>query len=321
MVVVSTVVAAAASPAPIMGRSGVVVARRWNVCLVALVSIISALGLFGTGKAERFKEVFVYQPENDDTWQLGCSREKSRMVRRVLNDYVFPHLAKAKVNFTTSCPLARERDMYLEHEEHKQKFRASYWKSLYSNKIFKSEYFIDQHMENRHMDKIPKTADVCLAQYCDAFLCDQYAYRYYDVEDGRQRLKHRFVRKPCYENNLASAQDMCNHLLEGCFKDFVFWGEQAKGGLQGGGTGLGQKTHPLYNFFKSNVCDLLTCRTHHKLLSTLNSKRPNRFRVLYITFGVVAFLLLVSYYIVVFLSWMERKQKPDLIRRRNRKRD
>mmetsp|Transcript_10041 Transcript_10041/g.18940 ORF Transcript_10041/g.18940 Transcript_10041/m.18940 type:complete len:293 (+) Transcript_10041:154-1032(+) len=259
-----------------------VLAQSWAFC--------SCLG------EERFKEVVIYTPENDDNWQRNCSREKSRMVRKVLDEFIFPHLEKAKFNLSASCPLARERDMYYEHESHKQKFRASYWKSLYSNKIFKSEYFIDQHMENRHMDKIPSTADLCLADYCQVFLCDEFAYRYYEGEGPRSRLKHKFARKPCEELGMVSAQSECKELLASCF-----------GGKQF-----------LYDFFKGSVCDMLTCRSFHKLLKNLNRRRPDRFRAIYFTSAVVAFLVLVSYYLVVFLSWMERKQQPDLRRRKNR---
>ena len=53
-----------------------------------------------------------------------------------------------------------------------------------------------------------------------------------------------------------------------------------------------------------------------RLLPNLNAKRPNRYRVLYITFSVVLLLLLLSYYLVVAFSWLERKQRPDLRRRR-----
>ena len=297
--------------------------RRIAATLALVPFLFCCLGVV---HAERFKEVFVYKPENDDGWQLPCSREKSRMVRGVLNDYIFPHLAVSEVNFTSSCPLSRVRDLYYEHEINKQKFRASYWKSLYSNKIFKSEYFADQHMENRHMDKIPASADVCLAEYCDPLLCDEYAYRFYDVEDARRKLKNRFTKKPCYEDTMARAQDQCMTLLETCFRDFTPAGstpqEQTKASSSRSKSltaDLNKAQHQLYSFFKLNVCDMLTCRSFHKMMPNLNRKRPNRLRVLYVTFGVVAFLLLLSYYLIVFMTWMERTQKPDLKRRRNRK--
>jgi hypothetical protein len=317
-------------------------AQRRVVAVLALLLFCCCFSIVVV-RAERFKEVFVYTPENDDEWQLPCSREKSRMVRGVLNDYIFPHLAVAELNFTFSCPLSRERDLYYEQEANKQKFRASYWKSLYSNKIFKSEYFADQHMENRHMDKIPASADVCLAQYCDPLLCDEHAYRFYDVEDSRRKLRNRFTKRPCYETSMARAQDQCINLLETCFKDFISskdaaaaaaaaasGGEEAdetqKKKKNGNGNSkslaeMKKAQQHLYTFFKANVCDMLTCRTFHKLIPNLNRKRPNRLRVLYVTFGVVAFLLLLSYYLIVLMTWMERKQKPDLKRRRKTKKD
>merc|ERR1712228_1003387 len=110
--------------------------------------------------------------------------------------------------------------------------------------------------------------------------------------------------RPCYEDAMQEAQQTCMNLLESCFRGFI----AAASAQQ-----QTRKENPqLYKFFKQNVCDMLTCRSFHKLIPNLNAKRPNRFRVLYITFAVVAFLLLLSYYIVVLMTWMERKQQPDL---------
>lgn len=215
--------------------------RREKILGLAVV-LVALLGST-TVAAERFKEVVVYKPEHDGEWKLNCSREKSRMVRKVLNELIFPHMARAKANFTMSCPLAPQRDLYYEHEIHKQKFRSSYWKSLYSNKIFKSEFFIDQHMENRHMDKIPPTADVCLGETCSVFLCDAYALDHYEQMGRNLRMKSQFARKPCEAGAMASAQSECRGLLDACFGD------------------LDPK---LFVFFKRNVCDMLTCRDFHR---------------------------------------------------------
>ncbi|QDZ20774.1 hypothetical protein HOP50_04g32960 [Chloropicon primus] len=273
--------------------------ERSAVTVVAVLVLIAAAAPVALA-VDRHKEVVVYTPENDSDWKLKCSREKSRMVRRVLNEFVFPHLAKAQVNFTLSCPLATQRDVYYEHEANKQKFRASYWKSLYSNKIFKSEHFIDQHMENRHMDKIPATADVCLADRCDVFLCDEYALSFYEALGlPQKRMRSKFVKKPCDDGAMGSAQNECRRLLETCFRDL----ERPK----------------LYEFFEQNVCSRLECKSFHTILPNLNSQRPDRYRVLYITFSVIVALILLSYYIVVFLTWSERRQRPDLRKRRIRK--
>ena len=268
--------------------------------LASSVAFIVLVTLASTVAAARHKEAVQYNPENDDDWELPCSREKSRMVRRGLSEFVQPHLDRAGVNFTSACPLSATRDLYYEHESHKQKYRASYWKCLYSNKIFKSEFHLDKHFENRYMDRIPSTADTCVADYCKVFLCDEYAYTFYDALGiPRSRMRGRFVHTPCSESVMAAAQGECRELLESCFR------------------GLGPKG--LREFFDESVCQKLTCGSFHTMLSGLNKQRPGRYRVLYVTFAVLVALALLSYYLVVLLSWFERRTRPDLVRRRRAK--
>ena len=59
-----------------------------------------------------------------------------------------------------NCPFDRSKDMYSEHEKHKEVVRRTQYKSLYSDKTFYNEYYVDKHMDNRHMDKVPPGADV-----------------------------------------------------------------------------------------------------------------------------------------------------------------
>ena len=80
----------------------------------------------------------------------ACSRERSRHARAVLDEFFHPVVDKNRFELPPACPFARAKDMYLEHERHKEVVRRTQYKSLYSDKTFKSEYYVDKHMDNRH---------------------------------------------------------------------------------------------------------------------------------------------------------------------------
>ena len=84
----------------------------------------------------------------------ACSRERSRHARAVLDEFFHPVVDKNRFELPPACPFARAKDMYLEHERHKEVVRRTQYKSLYSDKTFKSEYYVDKHMDNRYSDKI-----------------------------------------------------------------------------------------------------------------------------------------------------------------------
>ena len=88
----------------------------------------------------------------------ACSRERSRHARAVLDDFFHPLVEDNAYDLPSTCPFDRSKDMYLEHERHKEVVRRTQFRSLYSDKVFKSEYYVDKHMDNRHMDKIPAPA-------------------------------------------------------------------------------------------------------------------------------------------------------------------
>ena len=85
----------------------------------------------------------------------ACSRERSRHARGVLDDFFHPVADRNRYRLPPNCPFDRSKDMYLEHEKHKEVVRRTQYKSLYSDKTFYNEYYVDKHMDNRHMDKVP----------------------------------------------------------------------------------------------------------------------------------------------------------------------
>ena len=184
----------------------------------------------------------------------ACSRERSRHARAVLDEFFHPVVDKNRFELPPACPFARAKDMYLEHERHKEVVRRTQYKSLYSDKTFKSEYYVDKHMDNRHADKIPAGADVCLAEYCDVLRCD--AFRGWRATDAKARFEHALDAiglhaHECDEASLEDARARCERVVARCFPSREERGEvddaadapgppgAAGGGGGGGGGGRG----------------------------------------------------------------------------------
>mmetsp|Transcript_11142 Transcript_11142/g.35439 ORF Transcript_11142/g.35439 Transcript_11142/m.35439 type:complete len:270 (-) Transcript_11142:56-865(-) len=101
----------------------------------------------------------------------SCNREKSRLVRHLVEERIFPVASALSLEFSDDCPFHPGHDAFRDHEEHKTEVRGSLWKCEYCRKAFRTEGYLDRHMERRHMDRVPTVAPVCLADYCDALDC------------------------------------------------------------------------------------------------------------------------------------------------------
>ena len=147
----------------------------------------------------------------------ACSRERSRHARDVLDEFFHPVVARNDFVLPPNCPFGRDKDMYLEHERHKEVVRRTQYKSLYSDKVFKSEYYVDKHMDNRHMDKIPEGADTCLLDYCDVLRCDE--HREWKRSDGRGGvgLIAWATARRCDREKMRGVRHHCEMLMHRCF--------------------------------------------------------------------------------------------------------
>ncbi|KAK3272027.1 hypothetical protein CYMTET_19651 [Cymbomonas tetramitiformis] len=102
-----------------------------------------------------------------------CSRDKSRRVRAILDEYLLPYVESQPGEMSSQCPLKPEKDIYKLQESYKKEIRRSQWKCTKCDKVFRSEAYLDKHFENRHDEDLTEiTADVCLAEYCDVVHCD-----------------------------------------------------------------------------------------------------------------------------------------------------
>ena len=218
----------------------------------------------------------------------ACSRERSRHARGVVTEALGPLAGAAGVDLKRGCPLRPERDMYLEHEQHKERLPGDKWRSTYAGKVFRSEYFVDLHMDNRHMDKVPPGADVCLADFCEVLRCDDYYTRYYPRQ-GKQYTPRQGL---CREGLMAEARRECRALLEACVPE---------------GPRLRQ-------FLEVHLCDNLTCQRAARALPELMHHLPADFHALrYI--GLIFSLVVVAFiYVVTLQDWGGRQTAPDLRR-------
>ena len=54
------------------------------------------------------------------------------------------------------CPFFKERDRYLDNEDHKERESLNRWSCDYCGKAFIGEIYLDAHFDNRHADTIYK---------------------------------------------------------------------------------------------------------------------------------------------------------------------
>ncbi len=119
--------------------------------------------------------------------RFSCARNQSRVVRSVLENYLFPLVKEAKYEYPDGCSLNPSLDwtaMYtvqfefltvFRHERNKEPSRrGSRWKCGLCGKVFKAESWLDMHFENKHSSNIGKD-HVCLADICPLIGCDIYS--------------------------------------------------------------------------------------------------------------------------------------------------
>jgi hypothetical protein len=192
----------------------------------------------------------------------ACSRERSRHARGVLDDFFHPVADRNRFRLPPNCPFDRSKDMYLEHEKHKEVVRRTQYKSLYSDKTFYSEHYVDKHMDNRHMDKVPPGADVCLADYCEVLRCDEHqAWKHPEL---RKTIGSSASRARCSEEKMRGVRHFCEVLMSRCFPT---------SGVDDGGAVTAAR---LREYFTRHHCDMLTCDGVHDMFGVLGSHHAVR---------------------------------------------
>jgi len=232
----------------------------------------------------------------------ACSRERSRHARGVLDDFFHPVADRNRFRLPPNCPFDRSKDMYLEHEKHKEVVRRTQYKSLYSDKTFYSEHYVDKHMDNRHMDKVPPGADVCLADYCEVLRCDEHqAWKHPEL---RKTIGSSASRARCSEEKMRGVRHFCEVLMSRCFPT---------SGVDDGGAETAAR---LREYFTRHHCDMLTCDGVHDMFGVLGSHHAvpgggGYALVLIVVFGAVG-----VYYVFVWNAVRDGRRSVDLRRAR-----
>ncbi|XP_055381695.1 uncharacterized protein LOC129612201 [Condylostylus longicornis] len=100
-----------------------------------------------------------------------CSRDNSRLVRKIIHSKWQPILDQYKVKLPIDCPFHKIRDIFWPIQKAKKKNRPTQWTCSLCGKSFFSEKYIDDHLEKH--DVINQAEDaICLADFCDVMRCD-----------------------------------------------------------------------------------------------------------------------------------------------------
>ncbi|XP_073941073.1 uncharacterized protein [Choristoneura fumiferana] len=105
-------------------------------------------------------------------FKITCSRDNSKIVRKVIQNKWLPVLERFQVKLPLECPFHPQRDIFAPQHSAKLQHRPSQWTCAFCGKSFYEERHLDTHFDQRHKNQINKAEDaVCLADYCDIMRC------------------------------------------------------------------------------------------------------------------------------------------------------
>ncbi|XP_017046162.1 uncharacterized protein LOC108091461 isoform X4 [Drosophila ficusphila] len=105
--------------------------------------------------------------------RILCSRDNSRLVRKIVRSKWTPILDKHQVKLPLECPLHPFRDVFAPRQDAKQRDRPTQWTCRKCGKSFYQEKHLDLHFDTRHKSIINEAEDaVCLADFCDIMRCE-----------------------------------------------------------------------------------------------------------------------------------------------------
>ncbi|CAK1602897.1 unnamed protein product [Parnassius mnemosyne] len=105
-------------------------------------------------------------------FKITCSRDNSKIVRKVIQNKWMPVLERFQVKLPLECPFHPARDIFAPQHAAKLQHRSSQWTCAFCGKSFYEERHLDTHFDQRHKNQINKAEDaVCLADYCDIMRC------------------------------------------------------------------------------------------------------------------------------------------------------
>ncbi|EGD81530.1 hypothetical protein PTSG_02249 [Salpingoeca rosetta] len=253
---------------------------------------------------------------------FNCDRATSRRVRGVLTQSILPllgarglHLSSpAKHNndsraepgsaLTPSCPLDPTRDVYARQDEHRDMEGTTKLTCLYCGKSFRGEPFLDLHMHNRHAGEllVPDTGPLCLADYCDATMCEtQLEYRQF------ARLFSPEHGGKCDPDAMSRRKESCERLLRGaCLFDAHGDNGGASGGAQGqDGSTVGVGDGAVADVI-ARVCGRASCEYIDYLLE--RDAPLSAFRALYILSSLCLLVGVLLFYCQTCIADLDRDE-------------
>jgi len=247
----------------------------------------------------------------EEAWSK-CERARARQARAILNEEVYPVVEKRSYQLPSSCPLARQQDMYLDNELHKKEVRYQNWRCTYCNKVFKAEHFLERHFEHRHPYTIMRDG-VCLADYCETLACDL------NLPEGGGLLGG--SQSGCSQKLMQRRRHKCQSVVDACFPPHH-----------------SNLANELHHYFEELYCSHLVCNeVGHSLVaaplpatllkSAARRKGANKdelraggWKKLYVVLGVLFSLILVIFYLGMCLYRKDISIVADLRKLSNSKR-
>lgn len=105
--------------------------------------------------------------------KLLCSKDNSRLVRKIIRSKWTPILEKYQVKLPLECPLHPFRDVFGPRQDAKKRDRPTQWTCRLCGKSFYQERYVDIHFETRHRSVLNEAEDaVCFADFCDIMRCE-----------------------------------------------------------------------------------------------------------------------------------------------------
>jgi hypothetical protein len=113
-----------------------------------------------------------FKDPEDGFHEIHCSRERSRVAWKIIQEYLMPYVEKERYQLPSTCRVHRDNDIYREQEEHKLRSDINEWRCGFCKKAFYEEKYLDKHFDSRHYNLLNASHGKCLSDLCGALHCD-----------------------------------------------------------------------------------------------------------------------------------------------------
>lgn len=223
--------------------------------------------------------------EQEHAPEVHCSRERSRVASKVIEEYLTPFVEKENYQLSRKCRLHPENDMFRDQEEHRIYLDRNEWRCGYCKKSFREEKFLDQHFDNRHYNLLNISHGKCFADLCGALHCDAV-------------MNSKSSRSKCNPAAAARNRHLCESLADSCFP-----------------ISEGPSASRLHELFLHQFCDAHSCSGKHKPFSRGGKGQGSFFRL---AAGALILVLLPVFYLFIYLMKSDMNDRTQDLRRISR---